>query len=147
MYLIFTILCAVSRNGIMLFIFRAFQGLGGAMQVPGAVGIVGATYHGYTKRKAVAFAVIGGTATTGFLVGILLGGICAQLLDWRWLFYITAIITLVMISLAFFVVPNMAGEEEGEPRPRARFTEIDWWGQLLSISGLTLLAFSLTYYP
>lgn len=82
------------------------------MQVPGAVGIVGATYHGYTKRKAVAFAVIGGTATTGFLVGILLGGICAQLLDWRWLFYITAIITLIMISLAFFVVPKMAGRKK-----------------------------------
>jgi MFS family permease len=129
----------------MLFVFRAFQGLSGAILVPGAVGIVGATYHRYTKRKTLAFAVIGGTATTGFLAGILLGGICAQLLDWRWLFYITAIITAVMIVSAFFVVPKMAGEEEGVVKPQAKLKEIDWWGTFLSISGLTLLAFSLTY--
>ena len=128
----------------MLFIFRAFQGLAGAILVPGAVGIVGATYHGYTKRKALAFAVIGGTANTGFLCGILLGGICAQLLNWRWLFYITAIITGIMLLVALFVVPKMAGED-GEEKPRASYKELDWWGQILSISGLTLLAFSLTY--
>jgi MFS family permease len=146
-YLVFTILCGISRNGIMLFVFRALQGIGGALLVPGAVGIVGATYHRYNKRKAVAFAVIGGMATTGFLAGILLGGICAQLLDWRWLFYITAMITGVMISSAFFFVPKMAGEEEGKPIPPHRYKEIDWWGQFFSISGLVLLSFSLTYFP
>ena len=81
----------------MLFVFRAFQGMGSAICVPGAVGIVGATYHRYNKRKAFAFAIIGGMATTGFLAGILLGGICAQLLTWRWLFYITAIIDGLML--------------------------------------------------
>lgn len=131
----------------MLFVFRALQGIGGALLVPGAVGIVGATYHRYNKRKAIAFAVIGGMATTGFLAGILLGGICAQLLDWRWLFYITAIITGIMILSAFFFVPKMAGEEEGKPVAPHRYKEIDWWGQLFSISGLVLLSFSLTYFP
>jgi len=147
MYLIFTILCGISRNGIMLFVFRGFQGVGGALLVPGAVGIVGATYHKYDKRKAVAFAVIGGTATTGFLAGILLGGICAQLLTWRWLFYITAMITGAMILSTFFIVPKMAGEEEGQSRGSlwGKYKEIDWWGQFFSISGLVLLAFSLTY--
>jgi len=132
----------------MLFVFRAFQGIGSAICVPGAVGIVGAIYHPYNKRKAMAFAVIGGMATTGFLGGILLGGICAQLLTWRWLFYITAIINGLMIASAFFIVPKMAGEEENPPSQeegRKKWTEIDWWGQILSISGLVLLAFSLTY--
>jgi MFS family permease len=146
--LIFTVLCGVSQHAIMLFIFRAFQGIGSAICVPGAVGIVGATYHRYNKRKAMAFAVIGGMATTGFLGGILLGGICAQLLTWRWLFYITAIINGLMIASAFFIVPKMAGEEENPPSPeegRQKWKEIDWWGQILSISGLVLLTFSLTY--
>jgi MFS family permease len=147
MYFIFTILCAISQNGIMLFVFRAFQGIGGAILVPGAVGIVGATYHNYNKRKAVAFAVIGGTATTGFLAGILLGGVCAQLLTWRWLFYITAIFTAVMVLSAVFIVPKMAGEEEGKPVQRQKYKEIDWWGTFFSISGLVLLSFSLTYVP
>jgi len=145
MYLIFTILCGISQNGIMLFLFRGFQGIGGAILVPGAVGIVGATYHKYDKRKAVAFAIIGGMATTGFLAGILLGGVCAQLLTWRWLFFITAMITGAMILSAFFIVPKMAGEEERKVERREKYKEIDWWGQFFSISGLVLLAFSLTY--
>jgi MFS family permease len=133
----------------MLFIFRAFQGIGSAICVPGAVGIVGATYHRYNKRKAMAFAIVGAIATTGFLGGILLGGVCAQLLNWRWLFYITAIINGLMIASAFFIVPKMAGEEghKAEEPGRQKWKEIDWWGQLLSISGLVLLAFSLTYSP
>jgi MFS family permease len=146
MYLIFTILCGISQNGIMLFLFRGFQGIGGAIQVPGAVGIVGATYHKYDKRKAVAFSIIGGMATTGFLAGILLGGICAQLLTWRWLFFITAMISGAMILSTFFIVPKTAGEDESNPRSRrGKYKEIDWFGQLFSISGLVLLAFSLTY--
>ena len=144
-FLICSILCGFSQNGIMLFIFRAFQGIGSAISVPGAVGIVGATYHRYNKRKAFAFAIIGGMATTGFLAGILLGGITAQLLTWRWLFYITAIIDGIMILSAWFIVPKMAGEEEGAPKIRQKYKEIDWWGQILSISGLVLLSFSLTY--
>jgi MFS family permease len=147
MYFIFTILCAISRNGIMLFVFRAFQGIGGAILVPGAVGIVGATYHNYNKRKAAAFAVIGGTATTGFLAGILLGGVCAQLLTWRWLFYITAIITALMIMSTIIFVPKMAGEESGKPVRRQKYKEIDWLGTFFSIAGLVLLSFSLTYDP
>jgi len=144
-YLVFTILCGVAQNGLMLFIMRAFQGLGSALCVPGAVGIVGATYHRYNKRKALAFAVVGGMATTGFLAGILLGGICAQLLTWRWLFFITAILAGLMIASALFIVPKEAGEDPDQPHIPNKYKEIDWWGQLLSISGLVLLAFSLTY--
>lgn len=144
LYLICSILCGFAQNGIMLFISRAFQGIGGAISVPGAVGIVGATYHRYNKRKAMAFAIIGGMATTGFLAGILLGGICAQLLTWRWLFFITAIIDGLMLLSVLFIVPKMAGEEVGKEEIRQKYKEIDWWGQLLSISGLVILSFSLT---
>lgn len=129
----------------MLFIFRALQGLSSAILVPGAVGIVGATYHRYTRRKAFAFAIIGTMATTGFLAGILLGGICAQFLTWRWLFFITAIIGGIMIVSTHFIVPAKAGEDAEKPNVEKKHKEIDWWGQLLSISGLVLLAFSLTY--
>jgi MFS family permease len=129
----------------MLFIFRALQGLSSAILVPGAVGIVGATYHRYNRRKAFAFAIIGTMATTGFLAGILLGGICAQLLTWRWLFFITAIIGGIMIVCTHFIVPAKAGEDAEKPNIEKKYKEIDCWGQLLSISGLVLLAFSLTY--
>lgn len=147
LYLIFTILCGLSKNGIMLFVFRALQGMSSAIVVPGAVGIVGATYHAYNKRKAIVFAVIGGMATTGFLAGILLGGVCAQLFTWRWLFFISAIIDAVMILSTIFIVPKMAGEfgEDANSEKHQKYKEIDWFGLLLSISGLTLLSFSLTY--
>jgi MFS family permease len=144
MLFICSIICGFSQNGIMLFFFRAFQGIGSAISVPGAVGIVGATYHRYNKRKAFAFAIIGGLGTIGFLVGILLGGITAQLLTWRWLFFITAIIDGIIILSAWLIVPKMAGEQEGVPEMRQKYKEIDWWGQILSISGLVLLSFSLT---
>jgi MFS family permease len=129
----------------MLFIFRACQGIGSAIVVPAAVGTIGATYHGYKKRKARAFAVVGAMGTAGFLTGILLGGICAQLLSWRWVFFLSAIIDGVMILSAIFVVPKGAGEDPNIPEKRHKYKEIDWWGQLLSISGLVLLSFSFTY--
>jgi MFS family permease len=144
-YLATTIICGFAKNAIMLFIFRALQGLSSAILVPGAVGIVGATYHRYNRRKAFAFAIIGTMATTGFLAGILLGGICAQFLTWRWLFFITAMIGGIMIVSTHFIVPAKAGEDAEKPNVEKKYKEIDWWGQFLSISGLVLLAFSLTY--
>jgi MFS family permease len=144
-YLATTILCGFARNGTMHFIFRALQGLSSAISVPGAIGIVGATYHRYDKRKAFAFAMVGGTAAMAFLAGILLGGICSQFLTWRWLFFITAMIAGAMILSTHFVVPAEAGEGDEKPDTPKKHKKVDWWGQFLSISGLVLLTFSLTY--
>jgi MFS family permease len=94
----------------------------------------------------MAFAIIGGMAATGFLVGIVIGGLCAQYLNWRWLFFITAMMTGIMILSAFFIVPKEAGEEvkQNQIPLGQRYKEIDWLGQFLSISGLVMLSVSLT---
>lgn len=95
----------------------------------------------------MAFGVVGTMAAIGFLGGILLGGVCAQWLTWRWIFYITAIINGLMIVSALLIIPKTAGEEEHQPanKVQQRLKEIDWWGQILSVSGFIMLAFSLTF--
>ena len=54
-----------------------------------------------------------------------------------------------MILSAWIIVPKMAGEEGAVETDeiRHKYKEIDWWGQFLSICGLVLLSFSLTYVP
>jgi MFS family permease len=95
----------LSQNPGMLVTFRAIQGLGGALLAPAALSLVLTIFkEGQERNRALGLwsMVAGG----GGAVGLLLGGILTQYVDWRWIFFINVPIAAMVLVLAMRFVPK-----------------------------------------
>jgi EmrB/QacA subfamily drug resistance transporter len=93
---------------------RALQGAFGALLAPTALAVLTTTFT-IPKERARAFGVFGAIAGAGGAVGLLLGGILTEQLDWRWNLYINVVIAIVAVVGAVVFVTNA---ERTGPRPK-----------------------------
>ncbi|SDN89839.1 MFS transporter [Actinacidiphila guanduensis] len=75
---------------------RALQGMFGALLAPAALSLLTTTFTD-ARERAKAFGIYGAIAGAGGAVGLLLGGILTEYLDWRWCLYVN----LIFAFLAF----------------------------------------------
>lgn len=110
---------------------RALQGAFGALLAPAALSLLTTTFTEPGER-AKAFGVYGAIAGGGGAVGLLLGGILTEYLDWRWNMYVNL----------FFAVPAAIGVSlllvNQVPKIRAR---MDLPGAVAATAGLFGLVF------
>ncbi|MER5453066.1 MFS transporter [Streptomyces sp. NPDC002766] len=118
----------------MLASARALQGVGGALLAPAALGTVTATFTARAER-ARAFSVFGTVGGMGAALGLLLGGVLTQDLDWRWTLYVNFVLAAVTLAATLLVVPA--------DRP-ARARRIDTLGTALASTGLFGIVFGLS---
>jgi EmrB/QacA subfamily drug resistance transporter len=111
---------------------RALQGVAGAMLAPAALSLLSTTFTG-AKERATAFAVFGGVSGSGAAVGMLLGGVLTEYLNWRFTLYVNVAIAVVAIVGAAALIPR---QDKTDDRPR-----LDIPGTLLVCAGL----FSIVY--
>ncbi|KAA9106497.1 MFS transporter [Microbacterium rhizomatis] len=111
---------------------RALQGAFGALLAPTALAVLTTTFT-IPKERARAFGVFGAIAGAGGAVGLLLGGILTEALNWRWNLYINVFIAAFAIVGALIYIPFMA---RTGPRPK-----LDVPGTLLVSGGLFGLVF------
>ena len=81
----------------VLLIARVLQGVGGALLAPAAVATVTVTFVD-PKERATAFSVFGAIAAVGGALGLLLGGVLTEHVDWRSTLFVNlgiAAVTLV----------------------------------------------------
>jgi EmrB/QacA subfamily drug resistance transporter len=76
-----------SQSFSMLVAARAIQGGFGAVLAPAALAMVTTAFTD-PKERGKAFGIYGSIAGAGAAIGLLLGGILTQYLDWRWCFYV-----------------------------------------------------------
>ncbi|NQX29916.1 MFS transporter [Microbacteriaceae bacterium VKM Ac-2854] len=98
----------------MLVAARALQGVFGALLAPTALAVLTTTFT-IPKERARAFGVFGAIAGAGGAVGLLLGGVLTENLDWRWNLYINVVIAVVAVIGAFLFVDHL---ERTGPRPK-----------------------------
>lgn len=115
-----------------LVVARALQGAFGALLAPTALAVLTTTFT-IPKERSRAFGVFGAIAGAGGALGLLLGGILTQQLDWRWNLYINIPIAILAIAGAIWLVPRI--DRDG-PRPR-----LDIPGTLLVSGGLFGIVF------
>lgn len=125
-----------SQNGVMLIVCRAMQGIGAGAFVPAGLALLGQTYRP-GPRKNLVFAVWGALACVGFYIGILIGAVAAQLLTWRWFFWIGAVWVFVIVVSGFFSIPHNLHDIDPS-------IKMDWLGAATIVPGLTLVVFALT---
>jgi EmrB/QacA subfamily drug resistance transporter len=128
-----SVLCGFAQNVDQLIAFRAIQGVGGAMLIPGSLAIVTVFFDPSERGRAIgtwsAFAAI----TTA--IGPVLGGWLIENVSWRWIFFINAPITVAVLGILIFRVP----ESKGESSER----RIDYRGAVLATAGLAGIVYGL----
>jgi EmrB/QacA subfamily drug resistance transporter len=115
----------------MLVTARTIQGLFGALLAPTALSLLTTTFT-ESKDRARAFGVFGAIAGSGAAVGLTLGGVLTEYLDWRWTLYVNVLIAIFALIGAIVLVPRSA------PAARPR---LDVPGVLLVSAGLFCIVF------
>jgi MFS family permease len=113
---------------------RAAQGLGAALAAPAALAmIVDAFPEGRERERAVAAWT--GVAAVGGAAGLVLGGVIADALGWRWIFLVNVPAGAAAFAFAPRVLPGHRG--------RGVARELDLPGAAAATGGLGLLVLAL----
>ncbi|MFJ5533000.1 MFS transporter [Streptomyces sp. NPDC093261] len=89
----------------MLVTARALQGVFGALLAPAALSLLNTTFTD-ARERARAFSVYGAIAGAGGAVGLLLGGLLTDALDWRWTLYVNVAIAVVAFAGGWTLLAN-----------------------------------------
>ncbi|MEJ2024043.1 MAG: MFS transporter [Deltaproteobacteria bacterium] len=120
-----SLLCGFSTSIWMLIVFRAIQGLTVAMQMAIGLAIVTEAFPPNMRGKAIG--IYATSIALGLMVGPVLGGIIAQYLSWRFVFFINGPIAAVSLTWGYRVIPP------GKKKPGQR---LDLWGAVLGFGFL-----------
>ncbi len=93
-----SVLCGVAQSQGMLVGARFLQGIGGAMTSAVILGML-VTMFPEPREQAKAMGLFGFVASGGGTVGLLVGGVVTEAIDWHWIFLINVPIA---IATAFF---------------------------------------------
>lgn len=132
--------CAVSWNAQSLIAFRALQGVGAAIMIPGSMAIISINTPRAERGRALGIWVAASSIATS--LGPLLGGVLVTYggeFGWRWIFAIN----LPFGALALVVLKRFVPRDD--PKHDGGLETIDWTGAILLTSSLALIAAGLTY--
>src|SRR5437764_266824 len=92
-------LCGVAQSQEMLVGARFIQGLGGALTSAVILGVI-VTMFPEPRDRAKAIGVYSFVASAGASIGLLLGGVLTESLNWHWIFFVNLPIGLATALLA-----------------------------------------------
>ncbi|KAL6825362.1 cycloheximide resistance protein [Trichoderma camerunense] len=130
LFVVFTILCAVSHNEAMLLGFRFLSGFAGVATISIGPASIADIMPREKRGRAVSLWAVG--TVIGPMVGPIIGGYVAEVLGWRWIFWIISIIaglvTVVALTILRETYPPVLLErkasrlrkETGNPNYRSR---------------------------
>jgi EmrB/QacA subfamily drug resistance transporter len=128
-----SLLAGVAQTPVQIIITRGLQGLGGALLAPAALSLVLSIFkEGSDRNKALG--VWSMVAAGGGAVGLILGGVLTQYVDWRWIFFINLPIAVAVVMTALKYVPA------AKPQEKER---VDILGALTITGGLIALVYAL----
>jgi EmrB/QacA subfamily drug resistance transporter len=134
-FLIGSLLCAVSNSLLTFVAARFLQGIGGAMTVPVGRIVVFRSVPRADLVKAISFLTL--PALLGPVIGPPLGGFITTYFHWRWIFLINVPVNLLGIYLAGRYFENWRSEER-KPLDLKGFG-LSAVGSTLTMLGLSLL--------
>lgn len=124
--------CGAAPTVAILNAARAFQGIGAALQLSGALAILSHEFRGPARARAFAFwgSVIGIAASLGPIVG----GVITQHFGWEWAFYANIPVGIVTLLMVLRSVDESRNPDAGP---------IDIWGILFFAAALFLATLGL----
>lgn len=126
-----SLLCGFAPTIEWLIIFRALQGVGGALMVPGSLAILSAVVA--PERRGVTIGLWATFTTLATMVAIPIGGFIVRIGLWRGAFLMTIPFCLIGLYALVRYVPESRDED-------AQNAKLDYWGALLitiALAGVT----------
>ncbi len=124
--------CGLAPGPELLIAARVVQGVAGAAMFASNAPLLAATYTG--RDRGVAFGVWGAVNGAASALGVLLGGVLTQYLDWRTIF----LVNLPISAVALWLTWRTVGESRNPAGGR-----IDWWGTTAFTGSAALLVYGL----
>ncbi len=103
--------CGFAPSIQQLIVARGFQGVGGALLVPGSLALISANFS--PKERGRAIGTWSGFTSITAAIGPVLGGWFTEHGSWRWVFFINVPLGLIVAALAVWKVPEVARVREG----------------------------------
>ncbi|EHK21983.1 uncharacterized protein TRIVIDRAFT_191800 [Trichoderma virens Gv29-8] len=136
----FTILCALSHSEAMLLSFRFLSGFAGVATISIGPASIADIMPREKRGKAVSLWAVG--TVVGPMVGPIIGGYVAEVLGWRWIFWIISIIaglvTIVALAILRETYPPVLLERKAR-RLRKETGNLNYRSRLASHLGLQAL--------
>jgi EmrB/QacA subfamily drug resistance transporter len=124
--------CGLAVSVRQLIMARALQGMGAAFLTPGSLALIGASFDGEDRGRAIGLWSGFTAITTG--LGPVFGGWLIQHASWRWAFLINLPLAAAVIAICLWRVPESR---------RPGIDRIDWPGALLATLGLAGIVFGM----
>ena len=127
----------LAPSAIIIFISRAFQGLGAAILAPSALSLLTTTFpEGNTRNWALG--IFGSMASIGFTTGVTLGGVLTQFLSWHWVFFVNVPFGIITFIAAYFMIPK--------PLNNHVKGGFDVTGAILAVTALVIIVYAITQF-
>lgn len=126
--------CAAASNLPMLLLARTVQGVAAAFVLPNSLAILGTSFTGAARGRAIGFWAAAGAAVGA--AGPMIGGGLIDVFGWRTVFLINLPLAAVALAMAVVFV------REGPAATRQ--ARLDLWGSTLATAGLGAVTWALT---
>jgi EmrB/QacA subfamily drug resistance transporter len=100
--------CGLSTTQVPLIVARAVQGLGGAVISAVALSLIMNLFTEPAERTK-AMGIFGFVVAAGGSIGVLLGGVLTNALDWHWIFLVNLPIGVAVFALCLVLLPAARG--------------------------------------
>jgi EmrB/QacA subfamily drug resistance transporter len=128
-----SLLCGLSSSTPQLIAFRATQGLGAALLLPGSLSIITATFQGRERGAAIGiWAAFSGLAIA---LGPVVGGLLVEHVSWQSIFFVNIPVGITGLILTAIVVPDS--------RDTSRSRKVDPPGLVTGTAGIFFLVYAL----
>src|SRR5215218_9134840 len=115
---------------------RALQGAAGALLAPAALSLLTTSFTERSERTR-ALGIYGAIGGSGASIGLLLGGVLTQLLDWRFVMYVNVLFAALTVVGALALLRNEAAP--------AKTPRLDLAGTATVSAGLFAIVFGLSH--
>ncbi len=136
-FAIFTVgsaLCGFSQTGLELVGFRLVQAVGAGFLFSNSAAIITDAFPPNERGRALGVNQV--SIVVGAVSGLVLGGLITSTIGWRWIFFVNVPIGIVATVRARIDLRELARPE--------RAARIDWGGNIVFASGLTLVLVAIT---
>jgi EmrB/QacA subfamily drug resistance transporter len=134
LFTFFSLVGGLAQSGTWIIAARAAQGVGGAILAPATLSLLTSKFtEAHERRKALG--AWSATAASGAAIGVLLGGVLTDVLDWRWVLFVNVPIGALLLAGA-----RVALVESRAEGPRRK---LDIPGAITVTAGLAVLVYGI----
>ncbi|KAF9892910.1 hypothetical protein FE257_000502 [Aspergillus nanangensis] len=138
-FLVASLICALSTNLAMMLAGRAIQGVGGGGIIVLANISVSDLFS--VRERPMYYGLFGSTWAIAGALGPIIGGAFTTSVTWRWCFWLN----LPIGGVSFFILVFFLKIENGKTPLIAGLKAIDWTGTLLILGGTVMFLFGLEF--